>query len=320
MSTVKESWVFIEDQVLARGFTQIPNTVTRNPKLSMQAKFVYGLLLSYAWQDPDSYPGLARLREDTGAKEDTIRKYIRELVDSGLLEVVRRGMGKTNRYIFKSLNHPPNGEIKNTPNGVDQEHPRKVASGSPSLGETTNTQSNEYAENKDSVSTYVEKDSLQSSFSTRPIANSEEQTGEQEGESPPEGPRPAKAMTALTVERCTEVGFDPAPHQKANWGSGWSKYLYVDSSAGTDPPEPEEAYAVLSEIVAAAAGQRGKGRYWLSVQDAIKRVRDDGTAIGGKDREKERRRGSGAGRSRGGSAIWLTQEDLEKPDLYAGRI
>ncbi len=196
--------------------------------------------------------------------------------------------------------------VQNDAAGV-QSHGRGVQFDEKSTRETAPEPSVKNPEIEPSVLS-TEKDSLQSSFSVRGIANSEEQAGGQEGEA-----LPAKAMTTLTVERCTEVGFDPAPHQKINWGSGWSKYLYVNSSAGTDPPDPEEAYAVLSEIVAAAAGQRGKGRYWLSVQDAIKRVRDDGTALGGKDRDKERRR-------RGGSAIWLTQEDLEKPDLYAGRI
>ena len=148
-----DAWAVIEDASLAHGFTQIPNGVTRNPNLSMQAKFLYGLLLSYAWQDSQTYPGLARLRADTGAKEDTLRRYIVELKEAGLIEVQRRGMGKTNRYVFKSLgaaNNPPQkGGNKNTPDGGDHDPPQSGASRTPRVGGTTNTQGNEYAEDED---------------------------------------------------------------------------------------------------------------------------------------------------------------------------
>lgn len=80
----------------------------------------------------------------------------------------------------------------------------------------------------------------------------------------------AKDMTTLTVDRCRERGLDASPGQKTNWGTGWAKYLYVPE--GQDPPTPEEAYDVLDEIVASAAGKRGKTGYWISVQNAAKRL------------------------------------------------
>jgi hypothetical protein len=88
------------------------------------------------------------------------------------------------------------------------------------------------------------------------------------------GDRPAKIMTSLTVERTKEVGFDAAPYQKANWGNGWAAFVYVPE--GETPPSTEHQYAVLGEIVAAAAGRRGKARFFLSVEDAIKRLEKDG--------------------------------------------
>lgn len=81
---------------------------------------------------------------------------------------------------------------------------------------------------------------------------------------------PAKALTRLTVQRVREVGFDPAPHQRNNWGKGWAEFCYVEE--GGKAPPAEAQFAVLGEIVAAAAGNRGKGRYFLSVQDAAKRA------------------------------------------------
>jgi len=155
MSNDSTTWVEIEDAALAKGFTQIPNAITRSPNLSMQAKFLYGLLLSYAWQDPDTFPGLERMRKDTGAKVDTLRKYIQELVDARLLEVKRRGQGRTNRYVFKTIrNIPRKGGNKTTPNGGHQDNPQAGVSRPPREGGTTNTQ--KYKDSEDNTSNDVE--------------------------------------------------------------------------------------------------------------------------------------------------------------------
>lgn len=99
-----ERWAIFEDQVLASGFTQIPNLVILNPRLSMQAKYLYGLLLSYAWKDPFSFPGQKRLCKLCNVKKaDTLRPYLQELHDSGVMTIVRRGQGKTNLYRFNAL-------------------------------------------------------------------------------------------------------------------------------------------------------------------------------------------------------------------------
>lgn len=84
---------------------------------------------------------------------------------------------------------------------------------------------------------------------------------------------PAKTLTATTIERAEQVGFSPSTTQKANWGKGWARYVYVKE--GEEPPPLEEQYAVLSEIVEAAAGKRGKGRFFLAVNDAVARVRGE---------------------------------------------
>jgi hypothetical protein len=89
---------------------------------------------------------------------------------------------------------------------------------------------------------------------------------------------PAKVMTSLTVERTREVGFDAAPHQRANWGRGWAAFVYV--GAGEEPPSAERQHAVLSEIVAAASGRGGRPRYFLAVEDAAKRADGGGGSDG----------------------------------------
>lgn len=88
---------------------------------------------------------------------------------------------------------------------------------------------------------------------------------------------PAKAMTSLTIERTLEVGFDAAPHQRSNWGNGWARFVYV--AEGQEPPSAERQFAVLQEIVGAASGKGGKARYFLSVDDAVKRVEGKGGAL-----------------------------------------
>lgn len=99
-----ERWAVFDDAVLATGFTQIPNMLIRNPRLSMQAKYLYGLLLSYAWEDPYAFPGQERLKRECGVKKvDTLRPYLYELHDAGIITVVRRGQGKTNLYRFHAL-------------------------------------------------------------------------------------------------------------------------------------------------------------------------------------------------------------------------
>ena len=83
-------------------------------------------------------------------------------------------------------------------------------------------------------------------------------------------PTAAKDINTETIRMCERLNFFPSAGQKANWGSGWARYMYVEVGK---PPEPEEVYAVQAKIVSAAAGNEGKTRFWLSVGDAIKRVR-----------------------------------------------
>lgn len=97
------SWAQFEDVAEAKGYAQISNALLRSPHVSLQAKGFYALLKSYAWEDPSAFPGIKRLRRDTGASDNTLKKYRDELTEVGLLKVVRRGRGQTNLYVFKSI-------------------------------------------------------------------------------------------------------------------------------------------------------------------------------------------------------------------------
>ena len=86
------------DPATRHGFTMVPNFLLTNKKLTVGAKLAYAMLLKYAWSDEACYPGQQKLAEDMGSGERSIRTYLKELEDEGLLEVTQRGLGKTNLY------------------------------------------------------------------------------------------------------------------------------------------------------------------------------------------------------------------------------
>ena len=99
---LKERNIILEaDPVVADGFTQVPNFLLRNADLSMGAKLTYAMFLSYAWNNERCFPGQETLAADIGVARQTVNDFIRELRQKGLIEVQRRGLGKTNLYKVK---------------------------------------------------------------------------------------------------------------------------------------------------------------------------------------------------------------------------
>ena len=86
------------DPIALHGFTQLPNFILRNPELSATAKTTYALLLSYAWHNDLCFPGQERLAEHMGTHVATVSRAIQELESCSLIDVERRGQGKTNFY------------------------------------------------------------------------------------------------------------------------------------------------------------------------------------------------------------------------------
>lgn len=86
------------DPVTRHGFTQVPNVILTNKDLGVGAKLAYAMLLKYAWQDDYCFPGQAKLAEDIGAGERSVRTYLNELETAGFLEVKQQGLGRTNLY------------------------------------------------------------------------------------------------------------------------------------------------------------------------------------------------------------------------------
>lgn len=95
--------IIVDDETLRGGFTAMPNRVMSRDDISPGAKMVYLGLLYYAWQDGSCFPGQARLGMLIGIHEATVRKYLRELEEVGLVVTTRRGLNKTNLYRLPKL-------------------------------------------------------------------------------------------------------------------------------------------------------------------------------------------------------------------------
>lgn len=88
----------VEDEMLRRGYTSIPNLILGRDDISPGAKLVYIGLLHFAWQKDSCFPGQTRLGMFLGFGERTVRRHMRELEDAGLVVTTRRGLTKTNHY------------------------------------------------------------------------------------------------------------------------------------------------------------------------------------------------------------------------------
>jgi hypothetical protein len=91
------------DPVSLHGFTQLPNFILKDPKVSIGAKTTYALFLSYAWHNNLCFPGQERLAKDIGMSIGSINGFIKELEACGLIEITRRGQGKTNIYTINFI-------------------------------------------------------------------------------------------------------------------------------------------------------------------------------------------------------------------------
>jgi DNA-binding GntR family transcriptional regulator len=64
----------------------VPRSILRDRRLSINARYLISLLVSYAWQDGYCFPGQERLREDAGWKSvKTVQRALAELEKSGYL-------------------------------------------------------------------------------------------------------------------------------------------------------------------------------------------------------------------------------------------
>jgi hypothetical protein len=99
MTTSEDRWAIFDSDLFGEGYTSFPKAVQFDGSLSDRARFLYSLILSYAWDNPYAFPGRKRLCEDMGCNQDYLSKFLDELEDVWIKRR-RRGQGKTNLYIF----------------------------------------------------------------------------------------------------------------------------------------------------------------------------------------------------------------------------
>lgn len=88
------------DRLSAAGFTQLPNDLLADPRLSSGAKVAYAMLLRYAWHNASCLQGQDTLARDMGLKARMVRNHLSELKALDYLTVKQRGQGKTNVYVL----------------------------------------------------------------------------------------------------------------------------------------------------------------------------------------------------------------------------
>lgn len=78
----------------------IPNWLLQRKEISQGAKLCYARLCQYSGKDGLCYPKQVTLAKELGCSRSQVIKYINELVKQGLIEKVRVGLQRANRYRF----------------------------------------------------------------------------------------------------------------------------------------------------------------------------------------------------------------------------
>jgi hypothetical protein len=86
------------DIATQRGLKGVPNFILESEKNSVGAKITYAMLLKYAREDDECFPGQVRLAKDMGSGLRCVVRYIAELEEVGLITIKRSGQGRPNLY------------------------------------------------------------------------------------------------------------------------------------------------------------------------------------------------------------------------------
>lgn len=86
------------DIATQRGWTGVPNFILESKEISVGAKLTYAMLLKYARELDECFPGQDRLAKDMGNGERSVRRWLKELEDAGLVSIRQRGQGRPNLY------------------------------------------------------------------------------------------------------------------------------------------------------------------------------------------------------------------------------
>ena len=86
------------DIATQKGWTGVPNFILESKEITAGAKLIYAMLLKYARELDECFPGQKRLAKDMGHSERSIRTWLNELERVGLISIKQRGQGRSNLY------------------------------------------------------------------------------------------------------------------------------------------------------------------------------------------------------------------------------
>ena len=86
------------DIATQRGWTGVPNFILESGLISTGAKLVYAMLLKYARELDECFPGQERLARDMGNSVRSVRSWLKELEQHELITIKQRGQGRPNLY------------------------------------------------------------------------------------------------------------------------------------------------------------------------------------------------------------------------------
>jgi hypothetical protein len=86
------------DLATQRGWTGVPNFILECKEITIGAKITYAMLLKYAREMDECFPGQDRLAKDMDNGRRSVVRYIAELESVGLVTIKRRGQGRPNLY------------------------------------------------------------------------------------------------------------------------------------------------------------------------------------------------------------------------------
>ena len=86
------------DLATQRGWTGVPNFILESKEISVGAKLTYAMLLKFAREENECFPGQETLAKQMGNGVRSVRRWLHELEKSGLLTIKQRGQGRPNLY------------------------------------------------------------------------------------------------------------------------------------------------------------------------------------------------------------------------------
>ena len=95
--------VIVENEMLRAGFAALPYIVLRDTRLTVGARLTYAVLLSYAWQNNETFAGQEKMAKDVGISERQLQRYLYELRDTHYIDISREDKRFNNTYIIKDV-------------------------------------------------------------------------------------------------------------------------------------------------------------------------------------------------------------------------